>query len=350
MSGTLPVRRKGLGTFPAPGWNGTYGWDGYVPPGDNPGAQDPPSGIIVSANNRTIPIDYPVHVTRSWMPPYRARRIEQLLNARARLTVADMQAIQLDKKGLEAVPWLDALRKLEPELRTTDPAAWAVARDMLRDWNAGFEADSRFAALFVLLRRELFYAIYADELGDDLQGFMAVNLFAYGALQETVRTGESSFWDDTRTSAKETATDIWVRALRRAARNLRAQQGELSSAQLGRLRRLTFPHAFHSIPLLNRLFRAGPVMVGGDNHTVDAVKTEINAPQTPLFIPTYRVIYTPGDWRETRGTQPLGQSGHRFSQYRTDQLDDWLSGHMHSWSWGGLPAGKVIGTLRLVPE
>ena len=102
MSGTLPGRRKGLGTFPAPGWNGAYGWDGYVPPGDNPGAQDPPSGIIVSANNRTIPIDYPVHVTRSWMPPYRARRIEQLLAAKARLTVADMQAIQLDKKGLEA--------------------------------------------------------------------------------------------------------------------------------------------------------------------------------------------------------------------------------------------------------
>jgi penicillin amidase len=350
MSGTLPVRGKGLGTFPAPGWNSEYGWDGYVPPGDNPGTLNPPAGMIVSANNRTIPIDYPVHVTRSWMPPYRARRIEQLLDDKAQLTVADMQAIQLDKKGLEAIPWLDALHKLEPHLRTTDPQAWKVANDMLRNWNGSFEPDSNFAALFVLLRRELFDAIYADELGDDLQGFMAVNLFAYGALQETVRTGESSFWDDVRTPGKETPADIWARALRRAARNLRTQQGELSSAQLGRLRRLTFPHAFHSIPLLGKLFRVGPVAVGGDNHTVDAVKTEINAPEIPLFIPTYRVVYTPGDWRQTRGAQPLGQSGHLFSQFRTDQLDDWLNGRMHSWSWGGTPADKVIATLRLVPE
>jgi penicillin amidase len=223
-----------------------------------------------------------------------------------------MQAIQLDKKGLEALAWLNALRKLEPHLRAADPQVWTVANNMLRNWNGSFEPDSKFAALFVLLRRELFNAMYADELGDDLEGFMAVNLFAYGALQETVRTGESSFWDDIRTPGKETPVEIWARALRRAARDLQTQQGELSSAQLGRLRRLTFPHAFHSIPLLDRLFRVGPVAIGGDNHTVDAVKTEINTPDTPLFIPTYRVVYTPGDWRRTRGAQPLGQSGHRF--------------------------------------
>ena len=350
MSGTLPIRRKGLGTFPAPGWNGEYGWDGYVPPGDNPGMLDPPSGRIVSANNRTIPIDHPVNVTRSWMPPYRARRIEQLLDDSKRLTLDDMQAMQLDKKGLETVPWLDALRTLEVELRTTDAEAWSVASDMLRNWNGRFERDSNFAALFVLLRQELFNALYADELGDDLGGFMAVNLFAYGALQETVRTGKSSFWDDLRTPAKETAADIWARALQQAAGKLRAQQGELASAQLGRLRRLTFLHAFHGIPLLDRLFRVGPIAVGGDNHTVDVVKTELGVPQTPLFIPTYRVVYTPGDWAQTRGTQTLGQSGHRFSPYRADQLNDWLSGRMHAWSWGGIPADKIIGTLRFVPE
>jgi len=172
----------------------------------------------------------------------------------------------------------------------------------------------------VLLRQELFDALYADELGDDLRGFMAVNLFAYGALQETVRTAKSSFWDDVRTRAKETAADIWARALHQAARKLRAQQGELASAQLGRLRRLTFLHAFHGVPLLDRLFRVGPIAVGGDNHTVDVVKTELDVPQTPLFVPTYRVVYTPGDWAQTRGTQTLGQSGHRFSPYRTDQL------------------------------
>jgi acyl-homoserine lactone acylase PvdQ len=45
----------------------------------------------------------------------------------------------------------------------------------------------------------------------------------------------------------------------------------------------------------------------------------------------------------------LGQSGHRFSPHRTDQLRDWREGRTHPWGWGGPPPGFERGRLTLVP-
>jgi acyl-homoserine lactone acylase PvdQ len=46
----------------------------------------------------------------------------------------------------------------------------------------------------------------------------------------------------------------------------------------------------------------------------------------------------------------LGQSGHRLSPYRTDQLADWLAGRTHPWPWNGPPEDQVIGLLVLRPN
>ena len=79
VTGLLPHRGKGAGTFPAPGWVAGYGWDELVPQDRNPTLTDPPSGVIITANNRTIPLDYGVNVSHSWLAPYRAQRIAERL-------------------------------------------------------------------------------------------------------------------------------------------------------------------------------------------------------------------------------------------------------------------------------
>lgn len=349
VSGSLPVRRKGLGTFPSPGWTGEFGWSGYLPSQDNPGTADPQDGLLVSANHRTIPLNYPAHVTRSWMAPYRALRIQELLKATGPLSPEDLAWMQLDREGIEARRFIQALRKLEPVLRRVDPEAWEIASDHLLDWDGRFQPESGPAALMFQVRQALYHELYGDELKEDLSALMAIAIVSYNALQETVYSGESSFWDDTSTREVETPAHIWGRAIRRAWATLDDQQGDPRRARLDRLRQLVFPHAFHNVPLLGRLFDVGPMGTGGDSETVNVMKTAPTAPQRPLFVPSYRFIFTPGDWTETRGTQPLGQSGHRFSPYRTDQLSDWLQGHTHPWPWGGPAAEETIGTLTIRP-
>ena len=53
--GALPIRAKGDGSVPVPGWTGEYDWTGYVPFKELPHAYNPEEGFIVSANNKAVP-------------------------------------------------------------------------------------------------------------------------------------------------------------------------------------------------------------------------------------------------------------------------------------------------------
>ena len=94
--GRVPIRASGQGHMPVPGWTGEHDWVDRVPFESLPGDSNPPSGRIVTANNRMVAPDYPYYLTDDWTAPYRARRIEALLDARAKHDVASFSAIQQD--------------------------------------------------------------------------------------------------------------------------------------------------------------------------------------------------------------------------------------------------------------
>jgi len=346
ISGRLPIRESGDGSLPAPGWIAGNRWLGVLPASSNPAWSDPADGQLVSANHRKMDADHPVNVGRSWLAPYRAQRIAELLGDRSGLTLDDMAAIQIDQLGIEARHYQRALRAMAAELRQHDRDVWADA-ELLLDWDGRFTPDSRAAALFVLLRRALFHALLADELGPDLAAYMDVALLAYNGLQETVRSGHSSFWDDVSTPEQETPARIWARALHQARHELNTQAGP--DATLGELRRLVFPHALSGQGRFAGVFGVGPLADGGDDYTVDVRKADAAQPERPIFIPGYRVLFTPGDWGASRSIQALGQSGHRLSPYRSDQLADWRAGRTRALMWNGPPKGETIGRLRLLP-
>ncbi len=79
--GLVPIRGKGEGWMPAPGWTGEYDWQGFIPFDKLPSAVNPPSGHFVSANNKIVPDSYPYFLSRDWDLPNRAERIEALLAA-----------------------------------------------------------------------------------------------------------------------------------------------------------------------------------------------------------------------------------------------------------------------------
>ena len=51
----VPIRAKGDGWLPAPGWSGEYDWTAYIPFDALPSAYNPPSGRFVTANNKIVP-------------------------------------------------------------------------------------------------------------------------------------------------------------------------------------------------------------------------------------------------------------------------------------------------------
>ena len=349
VSGMLPKRGRGSGTFPSPGWLKGFGWAGYVPQDKNPGIADPPGQMLITANNRTIPQDYQVDVGHSWMAPYRAQRIEALLEASGIFTANTMATMQMDRVSTQPLVYQDALHRVRDRLLDLDPEAWQIASELLLDWDADLAPDSRSAAFFVLLEAAMYQALLGDELEDDLKLYMQLATVTYSGVDEAVRSGVSSFWDDVGTPEIEDEAEVWAKALRLAWERMQQELPNRKDQRLDRLRELRFPHAFDRQPVLGALFSVGPIGVGGSSHTINVMKAAPDAPRHAKFTPSLRVVYTPADWSATRGTLPLGQSGHRFSPYRTDQLEDWLNGAMHRWPWGGPEQGTELGTLRLVP-
>jgi acyl-homoserine lactone acylase PvdQ len=257
--------------------------------------------------------------------------------------------MQLDRTSVQAERVIAALERVGPDLRELDSEAWRIAEAQLLSWDRRVAGDSPSAALYVLLRSELFRELYGDELGEALAPLMNVAMVSYSGVQEAIYRDESSFWDDLRTPEQEGPAHIWARSLRAAWAKLKKQQGDPGTARLDRLQQLVFAHAFDQVGALRGLFSVGPIGVGGDDSTINVAKASAAQPEKILFIPSYRVVFTPANWAGTRGTQALGQSGHRFSPYRRDQLDDWLEGRTHPWPWNGPPAGTEIGTLTLRP-
>ena len=350
ITGLLPQRGRGSGTFPVPGWEPGYGWTGYVPFADNPGVTNPPDHKLVNANNRSVPVDSPVPVGHCWLPPYRAQRIEELLDTDTPLDAAALARMQADHESVRARIFTASLRRALPQLAALDPAAARIAERELLSWPGNFSGDSRPAALYALLLPALYEALYGDELGDDLGALMMLDFNTYGPLDETLRTDRSGFWEDIRTPEREDGpAPIWARAIHTAEQQLRQLLPKTDEQRLDRLRTLTFPHAFDSQPLIGPLFDVGPIGLGGDSATVNVADVSPLAPREVGYTPSLRVVYTPADWSRTRGTLPLGQSGHRFSRYRTDQLDDWLAVETHAWPWNGPPEGTAIGELQLLP-
>jgi penicillin amidase len=84
VTGMLPLRGRGSGSFRRRVGRQATAGAAICPLRGNPGVTNPDSHQLVNANNRSVPEDSPVNLANSWLPPYRAQRIEELLDSRTR--------------------------------------------------------------------------------------------------------------------------------------------------------------------------------------------------------------------------------------------------------------------------
>jgi len=113
LPGRIPVRAKGNGLLPVPGWTGEYEWVGEIPFDELPSSFNPERGYIITANNRIIPDDYTHFIAAEWDPGFRAQRIETMLTAQPKVSPEVVADMQLDTSSLPAQAILRALRGVQ---------------------------------------------------------------------------------------------------------------------------------------------------------------------------------------------------------------------------------------------
>lgn len=337
----VPIRAGGIGAVPTRGWTGEGDWIGQVPFDALPHVVQPASGRIVTANQRVVPEDYPYYLTRDWTAPYRAERINALLDGQERATVDYSVATQLDQVSLmarEFVPLAQNARAATDGAKKLQAMLVGFDGDMVM----GSPAPLAFAAWY----RRFAYSLYQDDLGPVTSSFFSLR----PDLTRAILAGEPDWCDDKTTPGIETCEQMAALALDAAWTELVAAFGaDTSKWSWGKAHQALQEHAvLGSTPLAPIANLRVPN--GGDGFSVDAAGYGLkfgNFDQT--HGPGYRAVYDlagGGGWF-IHGT---GQSGNLLSRRYRDFMNRWQQGDMIPMRMTRGDAEKgAVGTLRLQP-
>lgn len=359
MAGQVPIRAKGLGLFPVPGWTGEYEWTGYIPFEELPQVYNPPAGYIASANNKIVGDDYPYFLTLEPMPGYRARRIVDLIEAQDKLSIEDCQAMQVDFYGVPAEELVPYILALQP-----DDEGCRRAVEYIKGWDRCLTADSVAAAIYEVFEFQFLKLTFSDKLGkwaDYYFGAGRLELapittfigWAAVALRGFLKQEDSNWFADGATGEPRTREEILLLALRETVSTLRGELGDdMAKWQWGRLHQTTFSHLFGRIKPLHLLFDKGPFPTGGDSETVWQASVVPGFPTSPVaIIPTYRQIIDLGDWERSVAVNSTGQSGQLGSRHYADMIELWRTGSYHPMLWERASIEREAeGTLILLPK
>jgi penicillin amidase len=345
MVGRVPLRRRGEGLVPSPGWSGQYEWDGSIPFDDLPSAFNPPDGLWANANHN-VASKSRYFFGREFIDPSRYQRIRHVLETRPRHSAVDFGALQADEVSLPARQVAAVLvEHVEPRGRVERRAL-----DELRRWDGRISADSAAACVYEVFRNELIRARHLALVGELLPSLLGVGLHPllapvnshYFLQTQRVLAFVLASPSDPAVERAFHATVGWL--ARKLGQNV-------SGWRWGRLHQLRLEHALSLRKPLGLVFDVPAFAWGGDLETVRAGGSWPGAYAVRGPISAYRFIADCGDWDNSLACIPGGQSGHRGSPHYADQVDAWRRVAYHPLSFTRPAVARVQRhTLTLVPD
>lgn len=333
MPGMVPIRAKGDGSLPVPGWTDDYEWIGFIPYDQLPRVYNPQQGYIVTANQPVVEEGYPYLIlyTPDFDHGYRARRIVDLIQTDGDgISVEDVQAIQSDNLNLSALEILPYLADVSFESRDLE-----AARDRLLRWDGQMRMDSPEAALYGYFWVALIEDTFGDELPEDLaprSGEHAMSIF-YILLQDPA----NAWWDDVTTHETESRDDILARAFEHGhATAVERLGGNFERWSWGKVHTATFENQTlgqSGIALIEAIFNRGPFPTSGGGGMINATSWKLQDPFTVTSVPSMRQIIDLGDLSNSLVVHTTGQSGHAGHRHYDDMIDSWRFIEYHPTLW-----------------
>ncbi|HXR69557.1 MAG TPA: penicillin acylase family protein [Actinocrinis sp.] len=355
--GRIPIRKSGDGRWPVPGWTSAYDWTGYIPFSALPNEYDPAQGFIVTANNAVVGPTYPYTLTTDWDYGYRSQRItddiKRLTSNGHKISVSDMASIQNDSYNPEAALLTPYLLKLKTDAFTKP------AQALLKNWDYTQPATSGAAAYYNAVWAEILKLTFQAKLpsGVDLStlGFDGGDRW-FAVVESIINQPDSEWWDNPKTTQRETRDSILTAALKKARLDLTARLGKnVSTWAWGRLHTLT--------PTEQTLGTDGPGVVkwllngqaeelAGGSSVVDATSWDLSSGNFRVTVaPSMRMIVDLADFDRSRWINQTGESGHVDNPNYLDQAPLWAAGQTLPWAFGDSAVkAATSATLTLQPS
>lgn len=324
LTGRIPRRIGHDGLYPVSWAYGDRRWDGWLQPAEVPTIENPPDGLLWTANQRLVGGE--AHAKLGDGGYYTGARGAQIrdglraLVATGRKAVpADLLAIQLDDRALFLARW----QKLFLAVLNNEAVAAKSARGDLREavsqWDGHAGVDSaayRLVRTWRLRVAERAFAPFFESAVANYPGFRYTNFQYEDALWQLVQEQPVGLLNPTHAS--------WPALLLAAADAVLAEADHAGIAPIrltnGRENTLRMQHPFSRFlpaPLAGLLDMPAQPLPGG---------SDLPRMQAASYGASQRLVVAPG--RESEGLfhMPGGQSGHPLSPFYRAGHDAWVKG------------------------
>ena len=342
--GQIPLRARVLdgpvpsdGTWPRPGWDSRYDWQGFVDPAVMPAVVDPAVGYIVAANQAVTSAGVGPYLTSDWDYGYRSQRIrdrlDELIAAGTPIDVQLTGALQNDAWSPYADALLPALLAVPVE---DDFAAQGV--ELLRDWDQVQGADSASAAYFSSVWANILELTFWDDLPEDQ--WPSGDSRWLEVVTRLLEEPDNAWWDDRRTvNVVESRDEILSRSLTTARLELTVDLGKESQEwQWGRLHTAAPQHPVLGGPTVpepvRRLVNPRPLPMPGGSSIVNATSWDAASSSFAVTAAaSMRMVVDLADLDASTWVNLTGSSGHPGSVHYTDQFAAWAAGEAFPWPY-----------------
>ncbi len=309
-AGRLPIRKDYAGDVPVDGSSGAFEWEGYIPFEQLPNYYNPPSGLIVTANQNPFPDDYAYRVSGAFAPPYRARQIRDRLSAYSKWKPDQILSVQKDVySGFELFLARQAVRAYDR--RKSSDSAQQKAVQVLRNWDGQMDKDSAAPMLADLLYTEVRQALAKSASPKHPELYKTQ--MAPAVVEKLLRERPPGWFADYDTML---LSSLWA-ALEAGSK---LEGSNVSGWKFGAYHQLTVANpVLGRLPLVGSYFNIGPVWMSGGTTTVKQTTARLG--------PSMRMVVDLSNLDGSLQNLTIGESGHALSPHYKDQWPSYYVGN-----------------------
>lgn len=322
LTGKFPRRTNFNGATSLTREQVKFSWNGLRPAKEYPQVIDPPSGILMTANNQVITQHNDFLIGHNFANGFRAYRIAELLKSQQMMDEDYLHQMQLDTQSeffefyrqLAVSTLTDSITAKEPLLQE--------AKLALENWDGYANADSIGYGLLVEYRHALADFIFSSYLqqcktidGNFKYRWRKMDtplriLLTYKIPETLPGNKQFSSWDD-----------MLVQKLKQTANNIqqRFPQKKVSLLSWGEMHKVELQHPFsHAFPWLAPFLNMPQQPLTGCSYCVRVASAHFGA--------SMRLVVSPGHDDKEILVTPTGQSGQPFSNHYKDKYPFWVNG------------------------
>ena len=338
-NGLVPIRKKGDGNLPVPGYSSEYGWSGYVDFDKLPRLVNPEDGFIATANTETLKNFGGYHTSNVWAQPYRKERIDEVLKSKNDFTAEDMQKLQMDTKNLYAGQFIPEFLK-----RIDSSKVSAKALEQIKSWNFVDDKEKSAPLIFDVWMTKIQEKLFKNKIGDEVFKFMPHKEHYVDKLLIDSINGKNIDLINEAGGLNNVITDSFNDTIS----ELEGKFGkDITKWQWGENHKLSFRHSLSAASkLLGTVLNPKEYPISGSKVTVQAAAVRKNNEGLVNHGASWRFVY---DFNDNTGYHIVGpgQSGHFMSPHYDDQVKDWIEGKYNSEQLNNTKKNK---TLELVAK